>query len=83
MSTDHDQADAARGRELLATLEQIAREDTEGPNADYEYDIRRANTRCEWFLMCTNRATGVMPHPILGDVPICDRCRNLATDQRK
>lgn len=30
---------------------------------------------CEWFAMCTNDATGTIPHPILGDVPICDRCR--------
>lgn len=31
---------------------------------------------CEWFALCTNDATGTMSHPILGDVPICDRCRD-------
>lgn len=30
---------------------------------------------CEWFALCTNEATGIIAHPILGDVPICDRCR--------
>src|ERR1044072_1896475 len=30
---------------------------------------------CEWFAQCLNDATGTEPHPILGDVPICDRCR--------
>lgn len=30
---------------------------------------------CEWFALCTNVATGYEPHPILGEVPICDRCR--------
>lgn len=30
---------------------------------------------CEWFALCDHPATGTMPHPILGDVPICDRCR--------
>lgn len=29
---------------------------------------------CEWFALCDNPATGTEPHPILGDVPICDRC---------
>lgn len=33
---------------------------------------------CQWFLRCTNPATGKQPHPILGEVPICDRCRKLA-----
>lgn len=29
---------------------------------------------CEWWLLCDHEATHVHPHPILGDVPICDRC---------
>ena len=32
-------------------------------------------TPCEWFALCDHEATGTMAHPILGDVPICDRCR--------
>jgi hypothetical protein len=31
--------------------------------------------QCEWFALCDNDATGFESHPILGDVPICDRCR--------
>lgn len=30
---------------------------------------------CEWFALCGRPATGSMSHPVLGDVPICDRCR--------
>jgi len=29
---------------------------------------------CEWFAMCANPADGMMPHPILGGVPCCERC---------
>lgn len=29
---------------------------------------------CEWFLLCKNEAVTTEPHPILGDVPICQRC---------
>ena len=29
---------------------------------------------CQWFLKCANEATKFRSHPILGDVPICDRC---------
>lgn len=31
---------------------------------------------CEWFLLCDRPATTVMAHPILVEVPICDRCRD-------
>lgn len=30
---------------------------------------------CEWFALCENESTGTQPHPILGDVPICGRCK--------
>lgn len=29
---------------------------------------------CQWFALCDHEATTTRPHPILGDVPICDRC---------
>lgn len=32
---------------------------------------------CEWFLRCTNKATHMEPHPILGEVPCCDRCSKI------
>lgn len=34
-------------------------------------------TYCEWFAMCTNEATHEEPHPILGNVPCCDRCSQI------
>lgn len=30
--------------------------------------------RCEQFAACTNAATVVLAHPVLGAVPTCDRC---------
>jgi hypothetical protein len=30
---------------------------------------------CQWFALCDHEANGTMPHPVLGEVPICDRCR--------
>ena len=29
---------------------------------------------CEWFALCRNESVGTVPHPVLGDVPICQRC---------
>lgn len=31
---------------------------------------------CQWFALCDNPATQLQHHPILGDVPICDRCKD-------
>jgi hypothetical protein len=29
---------------------------------------------CEWFARCANQTSRAAGHPILGPVPICDRC---------
>src|SRR5262245_22634638 len=34
---------------------------------------------CAWFAGCDRPATGTTPHPVLGDVPTCDRCHEFAT----
>jgi len=34
--------------------------------------------QCMWVLLCDNLATTTRPHPILGDVDICDRCNTNA-----
>ncbi len=34
---------------------------------------------CQWFAGCDNAATGSAAHPILGNVPTCDRCHARAT----
>jgi hypothetical protein len=31
--------------------------------------------RCRWYAMCDNPPTKIEPHPTLGNVPICDRCK--------
>lgn len=31
---------------------------------------------CQWFALCDNNAVATEHHPILGDVPICRRCRD-------
>lgn len=30
---------------------------------------------CQWWAMCDQPATHTLAHPVLGQVPICDRCR--------
>ena len=37
--------------------------------------MRKPDGICKWFLKCEMVATGYMPHPVLGLVPICNRCR--------
>lgn len=38
---------------------------------------------CAWWLLldqvdfCSNPATTTLHHPILGDVPACDRCKSI------
>jgi len=32
---------------------------------------------CGWFLLCANKATDSLPHPVLGSVPVCERCRSF------
>lgn len=29
---------------------------------------------CQWYALCDNPANGLRDHPVIGDVPICQRC---------
>lgn len=40
----------------------------------YDHHSRCVFQQCGWFLLCNNEATTTRSHPILGDVPICERC---------
>lgn len=31
---------------------------------------------CRWFALCDHVAIGTMTHATLGEVPICERCKN-------
>lgn len=35
-------------------------------------------TLCAWFALCTREAVTTVPHPVLGDVPCCQRCADFA-----
>ena len=38
--------------------------------------LEAVDTKCQWFLLCENQATMTRPHPILGNVQICQRCND-------
>lgn len=39
-----------------------------------------AGAVCQWWALCDHPATGAMPHPVIGNVPICDRCRKKVNE---
>lgn len=47
----------------------------------YMAGTRVPESQCRWFVRCTNHATGVTPHPVIGKVPTCDRCHKFATGE--
>lgn len=59
----------------------VARVTPDGqPLADWERDLLGLSDgetlTCQWYAMCANDATTTERHPILGDVPICQRCKD-------
>ena len=70
----HDQAEESRAATML---EEQAAEQAAERAAEVEAEPGppgRLLGPCMWFALCTNDATTTRPHPILGNVPICDRC---------
>lgn len=59
----------------------IERGEAEAIEAKEDKAVDRLETQlqeCKWFLLCTNPATTTVKHPILGDVPCCERCAKFA-----
>ena len=38
------------------------------------YSNKGARGLCQWWALCENAATHTLGHPVLGRVPICERC---------
>lgn len=41
----------------------------------YEYEGEMLEVPCQWFALCENHAVTTESHPVIGDVPICTRCK--------
>lgn len=42
-----------------------------------EHLIALAPNTCLWFAACDSEAAGTVEHPVLGDVPTCQRCADV------
>jgi len=40
-------------------------------------------TLCQWFALCDNPAVTTMGHPVLKEVPICQRCADKINGLKK
>jgi hypothetical protein len=58
-------------QEWTASVDEAA---AEMDPVDWRGDPVYRGDACQWFALCDNIATGTLAHPVLGPVPICDRC---------
>lgn len=47
---------------------------TDAPRPPKKRRLFDSSDYCEWFALCTNHCTKMREHPVLGRVPICERC---------
>ena len=52
----------------------VRRGESESGATGMGYPAQGHDQECAWWAGCHNDATTTEPHPVLGDVPICDRC---------
>jgi hypothetical protein len=66
----------AAPEEVVAHIRKVMGDDAAEYVAKHVVDLQEGEEgqECKWWAMCDNPATTTEPHPILGDVPICDRC---------
>lgn len=39
---------------------------------------RKPEGYCRWFALCEREAVTTVPHPVLGEVPCCEKCAKFA-----
>lgn len=61
--------------ELLVTLF-LAPSRVYPENEVQVYGVNHKRFECDWYALCTRPATGVIAHPMVGQVFVCESCIN-------
>jgi hypothetical protein len=50
---------------------------------ELDFKLKEQAEKCRWFARCTNKATTITPHSVLGNVPTCQKCHDFATKKQE